>query len=196
MGKTLTTLGTTDLRHKGNTKMVLDNVSTLLEMVAAHGWVEDTYFHPALEDKQPGVTKAVDSEHATLDELTKTMEHQVLALRKSASLDLMDALYRHFAIYMAFNLQHFELEEATLEPVFQQHFSEQELVAIQKQVVSGLEVNKFEKFLAIILPAIRPQNRKQLIDRTRNTRSQDDLALLERVISQNEYYEEEVASIF
>lgn len=122
-------------------RAVLSDLVGLLSVAEHHLENEDRWVHTALEARAPGSTIRLAQSHAhhhvTFDEL-EALVGKVETAPPEARGKALHALYLRFSQYMADDLAHMAEEEQLMMPVLQSLFTDEELIEIERTIVSGL----------------------------------------------------------
>lgn len=128
----------TDNTEVDTTLNQLDALLTFLEQHIAH---ERDFLHPALERARAGSAGRVDHDHAEHAEATADLRDGAAYVRNTSGAVRgagLLALYRNFALFVAENLVHMHHEETELNAVLWEHYSDDELIAIERALVGSI----------------------------------------------------------
>jgi len=166
LNATLDELGRLDSTDVHEVKRVLDQLDELLDFCIGHLEKENHHVHAALEAHDQFSAKQVAEEH----------EKHVLAIRwLRADIHNMACaagptreqvgvrLYRAFALFVAENLEHMEIEESRHNPILWAHFTDVELAAIHAAIVAATSPAHMALGARWIVPHLNPAERTELI---------------------------------
>jgi hemerythrin-like domain-containing protein len=138
MADTLAAVGRLDATDDGDVAVTLDHVRGLLAALTLHLESENRFVHPAMEARRPGSTAATTHDHvehqcalAELGALIEAVARQTPSERQTT----VATLYARLALFVAENLEHMNVEERDNMPVLWAEYSDEELVAIDTQIV-------------------------------------------------------------
>lgn len=161
----LARLGANDFGDAATTEKLVADLRRLLSMAAAHVKHEDTEIHAAL--KARGIaTDLLDEQHEDHHAAFKLLEHRIVAVETAAAAGRAEAgraLYLAFAAYIADDFAHMHEEETVTAPVLWQHFSDEELLAIEMRIISSLPPEENMAFTRMMLPAMNPAQRAMMV---------------------------------
>ncbi|MEX6501002.1 hemerythrin domain-containing protein [Pseudomonas zhanjiangensis] len=159
---TLHAVGRCDWQDCADARAVLAELDELLAFCRAHIEHEDAVVHPALERRRPGSAEHSAAEHRrhqqAMDELGALAEQvaHLPALRRG---EFVHPLYRRLACFVAENLEHMEQEERDNNRLLWETHSDDELIALEQQIVASIGPDEMQRTLHWMLPALTPQER-------------------------------------
>lgn len=122
-------------------KTLLSDLIGLMSIAEHHLENEDRWVHTALEARAPGSTIRLVQSHEhhqqTFEEI-EALIGKVETARPEMRGQALRALYLRFSQYMADDLAHMAEEEQLMQPVLQSLFTDEELIEIERTIVSGL----------------------------------------------------------
>lgn len=158
-------LGANDFDDAAATDKLLGDLRRLLAMAAAHVKHEDTEIHAALNGR--GIaTDLIDEQHEDHHAAFKLLEDRIVAVETAAASrrgEAGRALYLAFAAYIADDFAHMHEEETVTAPLLWQHFTDEELLAIEMRIVSSLPPEENMAFTRMMLPAMNPAQRAMMV---------------------------------
>lgn len=171
LGDTLALLGRTDPAHDGAVAAALAQTRELLDICETHYADEDRYVHPALERARPGSTAHVAHEHvghlAAVEQLRELVQ-VVEASRPPQRPAALARLYRAAALFAAENLVHMHEEDVELNDVLWRHYTDDELLAIEADLVAQIPPAVMFSALRWMLPALNAPERAAFLGGARN----------------------------
>ena len=154
MYSTALALGTADFRDQRSMRESLDQLRETITQLQEHAGHEETFVHPALESRLPGVTKSFDQNHEDDDRLFEKMQELGRQIEAAGDDDqkvaLGNQLYSIFNTYIGDYLGHLDREEAELQQAQWDHFTDQELAAIDQQIMGSVPPER----MAVWVPTI------------------------------------------
>ncbi|PKR87329.1 hypothetical protein CXZ10_19970 [Pleomorphomonas diazotrophica] len=161
----LSRLGANDFGDAATTEKLIGDLRRLLAMAAAHVRHEDTEIHAAL-NRRGIATDLLDEQHEDHHAAFRILESRIDAVETAAASDRAEAgraLYLAFAAYVADDFAHMHEEETVTAPLLWQHFSDEELLAIEMRIVSALPPEENMAFTRMMLPAMNPAQRAMMV---------------------------------
>ena len=158
----LARLGACDGAEPEELAALLRDLVSLLHMAEHHLENEDKWIHTALEVRAPGATNRLVRDHLHHRETFEQLEAligQVETVGAEGRGRALHSLYLRFVRFMADDFAHMAEEEELMMPVLQSLFSDEELVAIEGQIVAGLSPQEKVSFGRFMIPAATPADR-------------------------------------
>ena len=159
LGNTLLRLGAMDIDDAADRAATLAQVDGLLGLARLHAEFENRYLHPAIESRRPGATARVAAEHAEHLASVEALQSEVAALRAEPGAERALRVYRHFALFMAENLEHMHFEETVLNAALWATHDDDELERIHQQLLAAVPAPEMMQVLRWMLPALDPAAR-------------------------------------
>jgi len=163
MGDTLVRLGALDTADAGELEATLGQAETLLVLMARHAQHENDFLHPAIEARRPGATARAAAEHVEHLASVEALQAEVATLRRDPGAERALRLYRHFALFMAENLEHMHFEESVLGAALQDTHSDAELEAVHQALLASVPPQEMALVLGWVVPALDPAARAGLL---------------------------------
>jgi hypothetical protein len=169
-GKVLALLATLNYGERASVERTLDELEAVLELGAEHLALEERHYHPALEARKPEASARLAEQHRGHTEAFAELAE--LAARLSvASPDaapaLGRALYLRYASFVAEDLAHMAEEELVTLPLFHLLYSEEELDALQTELVRSIPPRARSDFFRLIILASSHPTRVTMLTRVR-----------------------------
>lgn len=159
----LSRLGANDFGDAATTEKLIADLRRLLAMAAAHVRHEDTEIHAAL-NRLGIATDLLDEQHEDHHAAFRILEEKIAAVEAASDrAEAGRALYLAFAAYVADDFAHMHEEETVTAPLLWQHFSDEELLAIEMRIVSALPPEENMAFTRMMLPAMNPAQRSAMV---------------------------------
>jgi hypothetical protein len=176
MGHVLMDIGRTDWRDAEDRNQQLAAVRELLSVCSSHVDQEDRYIHAAMEARRPGSTRLIADEHVgqqfAIDALTVLVDlvEQVPAPERSRA---GQRLYRELAVFVADNFEHMAVEESEHNEVLWACYSDEELRAIERRIVTDVQPEHSLVLLDWMLPHLNPVERADMLGDMRDVAPDD-----------------------
>lgn len=139
----------------------LDITHNLLDFCRKHLDHENTFIHPAIQrlDKNPLQTIDDHSEHETA---IGELQHKIVLIKNQHGIDRTKALesfYSSFSLFVAENFIHMRIEETHNAELLWKYFSDDEIHAIEQNIVGSLSPDENLLGLLMILPNVTHSER-------------------------------------
>lgn len=154
MYSTALALGSADFRDQKSRRESLERLRGAITLLQEHAEHEETFVHPELESRVPGITKSFEGNHQDDERLFDRM--QELASQIEAVGDdhervaLGNQLYGMFNTYICDYLGHLDREEAELEQALWDHFTDQELADLDHRLMGSVPPERMALWVPII----------------------------------------------
>lgn len=135
-------LGRMDVAHSAEVQAALDQVDSLLALMAAHIKHENDHMHTAIEARHPGGARRASDGHADHLESLACLRDLTAGLRGAAPearAYLAHQLYLELAEFAAENLAHMRVEETQNNRLLWSLYSDDEVVAIHDRLLASVE---------------------------------------------------------
>ncbi|MCE4555639.1 hypothetical protein [Pelomonas cellulosilytica] len=157
---TVQALGQADPADDAALAAALDGADDLLTLLLEHQRQENHWFHVAIEARRPGAAQALGDEHARSRESLTDLQDDVQHLRRAGPASRgtqLHWLYQRFCAVAAEQLVHMAREEAELNPVLWQLYSDDELRALQQQLLAASEPRLLRLLVRWMSQALAPR---------------------------------------
>lgn len=155
-----------DFEQRAAADAVAAEVRHLLELLAEHAALEDAQIVSAVAQSCPQLAAELHGEHVRLAgrerELSRRVERLIAsapAARVAHGRKLVEELHR----LVAEQLLHMEREELAANRQLWAHASDAELAQLHERIVAALPIERQLEWLALLLPAVNPTERAQLL---------------------------------
>jgi hypothetical protein len=162
----LPALGSLDYRDRARTEAVMADLRNLMAMGRGHLDGENREIHAALDERAPGASSHAADDHedhersfAEIEEMISQIEQATLPEREL----LGRRLYRRYAIFVAHDLEHMEIEESELLMALHEAFTDDELKAIEGRIIAGVPPQKMAAVMMLMAPALNHGERVELV---------------------------------
>lgn len=157
----LARLGRTDFNSDSGAS-TLAELRSLLALGAAHIGHEETHIHVHLEAKEATSTAHLDNQHASHRASFARLEgliHQVDIATPAQKAEAGHRLYLAFSLFVAHDFEHMHEEETTNNDRLWRLFSDAEIIAMERAIVSSLPPEKAVANLRLMIPAMTRDER-------------------------------------
>lgn len=162
----LPALGSLDYRDRARTEAVLADLRNLLAVGRGHLEGENREIHAALEQRAPGASSHAADDHqereqsfAEIEELIVLVEHAPPSEREIIG----RRLYRRYAVFVAHDMEHMDIEETELLMALHEAFSDDELKAMEGRIVAAVPPQKMAAVMMLMAPALNHGERVELV---------------------------------
>lgn len=166
MTDTLTRLGALDTEDPADLLRTLAQAEHLLDMLRSHLQHENDFIHTAIEARRPAGARRTADDHlehqgsiAALQAELRTLRAAEPSMRPTLAL----RLYRHFALFVAENLQHMHIEETANNAALWALYDDEELHALHDRLVASIPPAEMMDTLRWMGPALSPQELAALL---------------------------------
>jgi len=163
----LGTLGGTDPGDRGALQQALQELEVTLTVCREHLEHENTFIHPALMGCNSGAplqTAGEHEEHRQAIAELRELASRVPALHADSRAAALYELYQSFALFVAENLHHMQVEETLNSQLLWENFTDDQILAIEYQLVSSLTPFQSEQSLQLILGAGNHSERSGMLE--------------------------------
>ena len=147
-------LGSADFRDQKSMRESLEQLRGTIANLQEHAEREETYVHPVLESRVPGITKPFAETHEDDERLFDRMRELGSQIEAAGDNDqkvaLGTQLYGIFNTYIGDYLGHLDREEGELEQALWDHFTDQELADLDHRLVSSVPPERMAVWLPVI----------------------------------------------
>lgn len=166
MADTLTRLGALDTEDPADLLRTLAQAEHLLDMLRNHLRHENDFIHTAIEARRPAGARRTADDHlehqgsiAALQAELRTLRAAEPSMRPTLAL----RLYRHFALFVAENLQHMHIEETANNAALWALYDDEELHALHDRLVASIPPAEMMDTLRWMGPALSPRELAALL---------------------------------
>lgn len=159
MADTMVRLGQLDTADAAEMQRTLGQTESLLALLRSHLRHENDFIHTAIEARRPAGARRTADDHlehlgsiAALEAETRTLAAAQPPMRPLLAL----RLYRHFALFVAENLQHMHIEETANNAALWSLYGDDELNALHDRLVASIAPAEMMEVLRWMGPALAP----------------------------------------
>jgi iron-sulfur cluster repair protein YtfE (RIC family) len=166
MTDTLSRVGRADPFDAAEVAGALAQVGELMDLCGLHIKDENDFIHPALERAQPGSPARIAAEHVAHHEAIADLRDLAAFTantRDEARSTALFRLYHALALFVAENFEHMHVEETAHNAVLWAHYSDAELIAIERELVASIPPQAMFKALHWFLPALNAPERFEML---------------------------------
>jgi len=131
----------TDFSDEQEMQIAISRVTMVADLFNDHAHQEDKFILPVIRKHEPSIVDAFEREHAMDTKLTRALKNSLQALQMASPMvrpEMANVLYKTFVQFMVFNLEHMSKEENILNKILWRYYSDEEILAIQKDILASL----------------------------------------------------------
>jgi hemerythrin-like domain-containing protein len=172
MSHTLVAVGRLDTNDDAEVAVTLEQVRSLLEVLALHLEKENRFVHPALEARRPGSSGPTAHDHVEHEQAFEELGSMVEAVYRRATADralAVSRLYQRLALFVADNLEHMDVEERDNAAVLWAEYSDKELGEIEAAIVGSVNPTTMAVVTSWMMKALSHAERVGLLQGMRHS---------------------------
>lgn len=162
----LPALGSLDYRDRARTEAVMADLRNLMAVGRGHLEGENREIHVALEQRAPGASSHAADGHDDHERSFAEIEGMIHAIEQAPVNErelLGRRLYRRYAVFVAHDLEHMDIEESELLTALHEAFTDDELKAIEGRIVAGVPPQKMAAVMMLMAPALNHGERVEFV---------------------------------
>lgn len=128
-----------------------------------HTYTENTYILAPLEKRNPGFTEDYMTDHGEIDKLEESLFERLMAFNGTQSNDEGHLFYLDLCDFQSAYLEHIDVEDVELEEEMQKHFTDEELMGHQIEIMKAMSFDILLLWFKYIVPARRPDENAQVL---------------------------------
>lgn len=141
-------------------KALSEQLTLLLEL---HQQAEDEFVLPALEARAPGTTSHNAAEHDRLHQIVIDIQKQTQALNSGDAMAAVNQLFTTIGQFISDYIRHMDEEEQDMNQVIWEHFTDEEILGWQGQIMGKLTPDQKMMWFRFIVPALNPMERQIML---------------------------------
>lgn len=155
--------GKTDVSNETSLAALKRLTKEVVNLLNLHAHAEDSVVLPALEERVPGSTARILVDHSDLDQSVSVFASQVEAMTPNSPPAQSTSVYTSIFSFYANYIIHMAMEEQDINALIWEHFSDDEIMAWQGQIMSGFTPDQILTFFKYMVPALNPFERTVLL---------------------------------
>ena len=166
MSTTLCRVGSTDPFDADEVAATLTAVCELLDLCELHIKDENEFIHPALERARPGSAARIREEHVQHAEAIEDLRDLTCLIANTqdrARSTALGRLYRALALFVAENFEHMHVEETEHNAILWAHYTDAELIAIERELVASIPPVMMVKSMYWFMPGLNAPERAGML---------------------------------
>jgi len=165
-------IGQTDFADFASSRETIAALRCQMAFSEAHLNHEEHEIHGPLNERAPGSVMALDAAHAHhrasfvwIEELMQRIDNAIGDERRRLGRDL----YLRFTQFVAEDFEHMAEEEKVTLPLLWEHFTDEELMAMEGRIVAGLKPEQAIFSIGLMIPAMNPAERIRFLSFARSS---------------------------
>jgi hypothetical protein len=155
-----------------------------------HTYTENTYILAPLEKRNPGFTEDYMTDHVEIDNLEQSLLDRLMAFNGEQSNDEGHQFYLDLCDFQSAYLEHIDVEDVELEEEMQKHFTDEELMGHQIEIMQAMSFDMLLLWFKYIVPARRADENAQVLTGFKSAASEEAynavLDVIRKEISESE----------
>lgn len=161
LGKLALSAGKTDYTSLSSVTLLKELANEVFHLLKDHTATENKFILAPLEQRNPGFTERYFSDHNTIDQAEQNLLDRFLSLNGKQTNDEGHQLYLDFCNFQSHYLEHINEEDSILELEMQKHFTDEELMQHQIEIMQEMSFDTLLLWFKYIVPARRPDENAQ-----------------------------------
>ena len=158
---TTRTLGLTDFRDERMGGAALEGLERTITMLREHAEHENAFVHPPLESRAPGITASFGGNHDEDEAVYAELEQLAGRIRTSQGdqrVALGNQVHDRFNTFVGEYLGHLHREETELQQALWDHFTDDELAAIEHELMGSVPPDRMGEWMKEIFASLNPDD--------------------------------------
>jgi uncharacterized protein YktA (UPF0223 family) len=155
--------GKTQYNDMSSVQRLKDLGSEVFHLLRDHTQTEENFILKPLEDKIPGAAASDSADHKILDAIENALEEKLLSFNGAQSDEEGHEFYLKFTEFHSEYLEHIAEEDRVTEEMMQLHFTDEELIGHQVQIMQEMDFKTLLLWFKYIVPARRSSENKQVL---------------------------------
>jgi hypothetical protein len=165
-------IGQTDFTDLASSRETIAALRRQMAFSEGHLHHEELEIHGPLNERAPGSVTALDCAHAHhrasfvwIEELMQRIENAIGDERRRLGRDL----YLRFTQFVGEDFEHMAEEETITLPLLWEHFTDEELMAMEGRIVGSLKPDEAIFSIGLMIPAMNPAERIRFLSFARSS---------------------------
>jgi hypothetical protein len=193
LGKITLLAGKTDYTSKASVAKLHALGNEVFALLKDHTQTENKYILAPLEKRNPGFTEDYMTDHGEIDNLEQSLLDRLMAFNGEQSNDEGHQFYLDLCDFQSAYLEHIDVEDVELEEEMQKHFTDEELMGHQIEIMQAMSFDMLLLWFKYIVPARRPDENAQVLTGFKSAAPEEAYAAvlntIRQEISENELNE-------
>jgi hypothetical protein len=193
LGKITLLAGKTDYTSRASVAKLQALGNEVFALLKDHTQTENKYILAPLEKRNPGFTEDYMTDHGEIDNLEQSLLDRLMAFNGEQSNDEGHQFYLDLCDFQSAYLEHIDVEDVELEEEMQKHFTDEELMEHQIEIMQAMSFDMLLLWFKYIIPARRPDENAQVLTGFKSAAPEEAYAAvlntIRQEISENELNE-------
>lgn len=163
MVDTLMRLSHLDVADPDDLRETLGQLDELLTLCGQHLHNENSFVHPALEARRPGVSARIGAEHEDHVQAIADLRAERDALAATPQPAAALRVYRRLSRFVAENFEHMLVEETRHNAALWELYTDAELDDLHQRILASLPLDEVQTVWRWLIPALSPQERAGML---------------------------------
>ena len=163
LGKITLLAGKTDYSSQASVEKLQSLGKEVFLLLNDHTATENKYILAPLEKRNPGFTEDYLTDHGEINTLEQSLQERLLAFNGNQSNDEGHEFYLDLCDFQSAYLEHIDVEDVELEEEMQKHFTDEELMGHQIEIMQAMSFDMLLLWFKYIVPARRPDENAQVL---------------------------------
>ncbi len=163
LGKITLLAGKTDYTSKASVSKLQALGNEVFALLKDHTQTENKYILAPLEKRNPGFTADYMTDHGEIDNLEQSLLDRLMAFNGEQSNDEGHQYYLDLCDFQSAYLEHIDVEDVELEEEMQKHFTDEELMGHQIEIMQAMSFDMLLLWFKYIVPARRADENAQVL---------------------------------
>lgn len=194
LGKITLLAGKTDYTSKASVEKLQAMGKEVFALLKDHTYTENTYILAPLEKRNPGFTEDYMTDHGEIGNLEQSLLERLTAFNGEQSNDEGHQFYLDLCDFQSAYLEHIDVEDVELEEEMQKHFTDEELMGHQIEIMQAMSFDMLLLWFKYIVPARRADENAQVLTGFKSAAPEEAYAAVLNTIKQ-EISESEMSDI-
>lgn len=135
----------------------------VIELLHLHQEAEDTCVMTPLAERAPEAARDCHNHHYRLHKTVNDLQQQINALQPDAAPHALEKVHHDVAMFFSDYLKHMAEEETVLNEAIWAHYSDEEILEWQANIMAKLTFEQQLSWFKFIVPALNPMERQIIL---------------------------------
>lgn len=163
LSQLLHTIGKANSANPAEITQVQTLTKEVITLLHLHQEAEDSCVMAPLSHCAEDAAHACHAEHTRLHDMVNAIERDVAKLSEGSCADKLEDVYQSVGLFYADYLKHMAEEESALNEAIWSHFSDEEILQWQGEIMAKLTLEQQLVWFKYIVPALNPMERQILL---------------------------------
>lgn len=163
ISKLIVAAGKTEYCCVSSIKSLQDLSNDVFLLLKDHTSTENKFILAPLEKRNPDFTQNYFADHVEIDTIEQELYERIKSLNGEQTNEEGHQLYLDLCKFQVHYLEHINEEDTALEPEMQKHFTDDELIQHQIEIMGEMNFDTLLLWFKYIVPARRPEENAQVL---------------------------------